>query len=381
MPKNSARPKVAMYGLTTEGYALAAKFVERADVTVVDETLQMALELNSAFLKKNQNLEELMGSEPLMSFKPIEQVLSDSQIIFFTPKLRRPSDESLIEASSKLRDLSKYIVKGSVLVNTLPTGPGGNAENIMVIEKQTGLGIGDTLAYAYVPLRAGSTDAQTVAYAGAGEENPLEILGFKPNAQNIFAAELAYASSVLIQAVGMATEVELMKRAREARVKFLGRGEAFYFDELAQHVHELRAVQSSEEAGESITYLAGAALKSVENYVRYVVDETREMLKEMELKASRTKVLILWTLDRYEMRGDRLQLAESISTRLKDYVTDVVVHSGAKLAGGSDIFDSQKHNVAVVCSKRDYEGVREARKGQRGFELSLLQATADLRRE
>jgi hypothetical protein len=370
-----------MYGLTTEGYALASKFVDRADVTIVDETLQMALEPGQLFLKKNQSLEELMSGEPLMSFKPIEKVLSEAEIVFFTPKLRRPTEESLIEASSKLRDLSKYLAKGVVLVNTLPTGPGGNSENLMVIEKQTGLRAGESLGYAYVPLRAGKPQVETVAYVGPGAGNPLESLGFKVNAQNVFAAELAYASSVLIDAVGMATELELMKKAREANVKFQSRGEGFYFDDLACHVHELNAVQSSEEAGESISYLAGAALKSVDNYVRYVVDETREMLKQLELKASRTKVVILWTLDKYEMRGDRLQIAESISTRLRDYVTDVVVESGVRLSRGRDVFDPLKHNVGVVCSRDDFDGVKAAKKGQRGFELSLLLATPDLRRE
>ena len=136
-----------MYGLTSEAYMLAATLVDRAQVTIVDETLQMAMDIDPAFMKKNPSLQEVMAEEPLLRFKPLEQVLGEAQVIFFTPKLTRPSDETLIEAGSKLRDLARYLTKGVTLVNSLPTGPGGNSDNIMLAEKQTGLQVGATLNY------------------------------------------------------------------------------------------------------------------------------------------------------------------------------------------------------------------------------------------
>ena len=371
-----------MFGLTTEAYRLAAELVDKATVAIVDETLQMALELDSKFLARNPDLNELMSSEPLMSFKPIENVLANSSVVFFTPKLRRPSEESLIEASTKLRELSRYLTSGTTLVNTLPTGPGGNAENIMIVEKQTGYRVGDSLSYAYIPLRAGAAEAKVVSFPATGkDEHPLELLGFRANVQNIFGAELSYVSSVLGSAMKMATEIELEKKARDAKIISPPSEKEDYFDDFALDIHELKAIQSSEEAGESITYLAGAALKSFESYVRYVVDETREMLKEMELKASRTKVIILWSLDKYEMRGDRLQMAENISQRLRDYVTDVEIVRGPRLASGSEVFDSQKHNLVIVCSKGDYDALKLSKKSRRSVELSILHATPGLRRE
>jgi hypothetical protein len=371
-----------MFGLTTEAYLLAGKLVDKAQVAIVDETLQMALELDSKFLTKNPDLNELMSGEPLMSFKPIENVLASSSVVFFTPKLRRPSEESLIEASAKLRELSKYLATGATLVNTLPTGPGGNAENIMVVEKQTGCKIGESMNYAYIPLRAGTAEAKVVSFtAPYKDEHPLELLGFRANVQSIFGAELSYVSSVLAGAVKMATEIELRKKGRDAKAILPPAEKENYFDDFALDIHELKAIQSSEEAGESITYLAGAALKSFDNYVRYVVDETREMLKEMELKASRTKIVILWSLDKYEMCGDRLQMAENISQRLRDYVTDVEIVSGPRLASGSEVFDSQKHNLVIVCSKSDNDALKASKRSHRSVGLSVIHATAGMQRE
>ncbi|HMD79553.1 MAG TPA: hypothetical protein VKF39_06190 [Nitrososphaerales archaeon] len=372
--------KVAMYGLTSEGYRLASELVDKAQVTIIDETLQMAMDLDQGFLKKNPNLQELMQEEPLLSLKPLEQVLGQAQVIFFTPKLRRPSDEALIEAGSKLRDLSRYLTKGVVLVNALPTGPGGNSENIMMVEKQTGLTVGSTLTYAYMPLRPGEQKPAVISAAGIQEKGPLAALGFSPNSQNVFSAELEYTSGVMNAAVGSVTEIELARRAREARIS-LQKGSGTFIDEFVKYLYDLKAIQASEATGESISYLAGAAIKSFENYVRYVVDETRDVLKEKQLKASRTKIGLLWNLDRYEMRGERLQVAESIQQRLRDYVTDVEVVSGQKLRGGSELLDPLKHNVVIVCSKEDSEALKQVRKGQRDVEMTTISATPTLKRE
>lgn len=374
-----AKIKVAMYGLTSEAYRLAADLVDRAQVTVIDETLQMAMDLDQSFLRKNPSLQELMGEEPLLSLKPIEQVVGDAQVIFFTPKLRRPSDETLIEAGTKLRDLARYLSKGVTLVNTLPTGPGGNSENIVMLEKQTGLQVGASLTYAYVPLKPRDPKPAVVAAAGMQEKGPLQVLGFVSNSQNIFSAELEYASMVLESAVASVTEIELARRAREAKVT-MQRASDVYIDEFAKFLFELKAIQASEETGESISYLAGATLKSFENYVRYVVDETRDVLKEKQLKASRTKIGLLWSLDRYEMRAERLQVAESIQQRLRDYVTDVDIISSAK-RGSSQLLDPMKHNVLIVCSKEDQEALKLAKKGQRNVEMTTISATPSLKRE
>ncbi|MDV3292791.1 MAG: hypothetical protein LYZ70_00800 [Nitrososphaerales archaeon] len=372
--------KVAIYGLTSEGYRLAANLVDRSQVTIVDETLQTATDLDPAFLKKNPNLEELMNTEPLLGLKPLERVLGDAQVVFFTPRLRRPAEESLIEAGSKLRDLSKYLSKGVTLVNTLPTGPGGNSGNIVLVEKQSGLRVGTSLTYAYIPLRPRDPRPVVVSAALGKETSPLETLGFGQNSQNVFSAELEYASAVLQTAIGSVTEIELARRAREANVT-LQRGKEIFIDEFAKNLYDLKAIQASEETGESISYLAGATLKSFENFVRYVVDEARDILKEKELKASRTKISLLWTLDRYEMRADRLQMASSIQQRLRDYVTDVEVVSGSKSRGGAEALDPLKHNLVIVCSGEDHEFLKQARKGLRNVETTVLLATPTLKRE
>ena len=264
-------------------------------------------------------------------------------------------------------------------MNCLPTGPGGNSEYIMLVEKQTGLRLGEGLAYSYMPLSPGESKPTFVSNADATGGAVLAELGFVQNSQNILSAEMEYASSVLEDSMRSVTQIELAKRAREAGIDLRTEREV-YIHEFARYLYDLKAIQASEEAGEAVSYLAGATVKSLENFVRYVVDETRELLKERDLKASRTKISLLWNLDRYEMRADRLQMAEGIQQRLRDYVTDVEIVRTSKL-GGAEVLDSLKHNVVIACSNTDHESLKQFRKGHREAEITVVLATPSLRRE
>ena len=384
MPK----PKVAVYGLTSEGYSVASRLIEKAAVTIVDETLQMAMDLEPGIVKTHKTVQELVGDEMLMGLKPVSQVLSEASVVIFTPKLRKVGDESVIEASAKLRDVAKYASSGSTVVNFLPTGVGGNADNVALLEKQTGMRVGERMSYAYCPLgpqpwpgadagASANSVAVLVSKATSREFESLEDLGFKPLYEGVATLELEYIARVLALCTSMAAEVELMRKSRELKVPSGSQSDR-YIDQLASLVYDLTAIQSSEDVGEPITYLAGAAVKSLENYERYVVEETRDLLRELQLKASRTRVLVAWSADKYEMRADRLATAHSLTEKLRDYVTDVrQVDSKSRT---DDIIDSYKHSVAIVCTPADYEWFKGLKKSFRSSEITILKATTGMSR-
>lgn len=377
MPK----PKVAIYGMTTEGYLLATRIIEKASVTIIDDTLQMAMELDQQSVKSHKDLYALVGEESLMGLKPISQVLADSAVVFFTPKLRRGIDEAVIEASTKLREIAKYVSKGVLVVNTLPTGIGGNADNISLLEKQTGLIVGDSLNYAYCPLLPRSGDPKFLSLVSNSAHNMLDEIGLKVTATKLAKSELRYVSQVLEKTMKITTRVELMRRAREQKVNDKLENDEYYIDELTSHLYDLTAIQSSEDVGEPITYMASAAIKSLENHVRYVVDQTRELLRELQLKASRTKVVVAWTIDKYEMKADRLQTAVGMVERMRDYVTDVEHAQSSTFGQSAQVLNPYKHNIVIACSAADYEWVKGLRKTNRGVENSILKATPSLETE
>ena len=54
-------------------------------------------------------------------------------------------------------------------------------------------------------------------------------------------------------------------------------------------------------------YLINGSMKGLDGYIKRLIDETRLILKKNELKASRTKILLLWTLDQHEMKGEKIE--------------------------------------------------------------------------
>ncbi len=300
----------------------------------------------------------------------------------FTPKLKKMGDESVIEANGKLRDVAKYASTGSTVINMLPTGVGGNADNVAMLEKQTGLKVGERLNYAYHPVGPlpPGTDGPVAVFgtkASAKEFTPLEDMGFKVAYGDISGLEIDYISRVLAVCTSMAAEIELKRKAWEMDAT-MSPDQERYVDQLASLIFDLTAIQSSEDVGEPITYLAGAAVKSLENYERYVVEETRDLLRELQLKASRTRVLVAWSGDRYEMRADRLLTAQSLTEKLRDYVTDVRQVDVSSRT--DDLIDSYKHNVAIVCTPADHEWFKGLKKTLRSTEITILKATTGISR-
>jgi hypothetical protein len=205
----------------------------------------------------------------------------------------------------------------------------------------------------------------------------LEDLGFKTLYGGIAILELDYIARVLALCTSMAAEVELMRKARELKASSASQPER-YIDQLASLIYDLTAIQSSEDVGEPITYLAGAAVKSLENYERYVVEETRDLLRELQLKASRTRVVVAWSADKYEMRADRLMTAQSLTEKLRDYVTDVRKVDAKTRT--DDLIDSYKHSVAIVCTPADFDWFKDLKKSFRSSETTILRATTAIGR-
>ena len=89
-----------------------------------------------------------------------------------------------------------------------------------------------------------------------------------------------------------------------------------YFDEIANGLFDLRIISHSLSSSAALSYLVNGTIKSIEGFVKSLVDETRSQLKTREIKASRTKVTILWTIDNHEIRGDKTIIRELLESKL-----------------------------------------------------------------
>ncbi len=142
-------------------------------------------------------------------------------------------------------------------------------------------------------------------------------------------------------------------------------GEIF-LDDIIEGLFDLRSLSSSFEGASSLMYLINGSMKGIDGYIKRLIDETRLILKKNELKASRTKILLLWTLDQHEMKGEKIEKLQELETKLKDYIGDV-----ESISQPTDIFQNDKTTIVVVCSRHDFDYMMKHNKDD---ELIILKA-------
>jgi len=349
--------KIVIYGLSTEGYSLACKIaLNGGDVQIIDESTPSAISIKKDIAKSYPTVQALMDDEPLLAMTSIDAAISKAQVLIFAPRIRKTGQDIKIEINSKFKDAVSNIKKGCSIVYGLATGFGGNLENISLLEHVTGLKVGKNISYFYYPL---SKEIMSKSYIGSldGKENEnlKKLFLFEKNFHflTLSSSEYFHAVDILKQFSSQTSILEVCKFAKDSVTKSDLNSENFgelFLDDMIDGLFDLRSLSSSFEGASSLMYLINGSMKGMDSYIKRLIDETRSILKKNELKASRTKILLLWTLDQHEMKGEKIEKLVELETRLKDYIGDVEA-----ISQPPDIFHNDKTTIVVVCSKQDYD--------------------------
>jgi hypothetical protein len=357
--------KAVVYGLSTEGYAVASAIaVKGVSVSIVDEAQRMAFTLRPEIAKTYPNVNALMEDEPLLGLEPEDVAIKNSSYLFFAPRVRKTGQEVKSDISTKFKDAIKSLKKGASIIYNLPVGIGGNNENIALAEHVTGLTVGSDLNYYYMPVGPEEFENPLVGSFKAKSDSAMgkflhDYAQGKLRFVDLSASEFTHAIRVLSRYSSIASTFEMCKYISDPSAKQGLEQEEFreiYVDDITNGLFDLRIIASSLEGAGSLMYLVNGSIKSMEGYIKHLIDQIREVLKKNELKASRTRVAIVWTLDSNEMRGDKLDLLSTLESKLKDYIGDVERHQG----GTFDLYHSDKTTITIACSKRDYEAITKS---------------------
>ncbi|MGA7370665.1 MAG: hypothetical protein WBX01_16190 [Nitrososphaeraceae archaeon] len=382
MSLETASEPVVVYGLSTEGYKIASTIAVRGHkVSLIDESARMAIILKPEIIKSYPTVSSLLEDEPLLELQPVDVAIKMASYVFFCPKVRKTGQDVRADISSKLRDVVRSISPGTSIVFTLPTGVGGNTENIALIEHLTGFVIGRDIYYYYMPITFLSEPNQRDLLVGSSSSNKKDhhLLGLiqdlpeteDSNLVDIYSAELAHVIRILEHYTGLASTLEVCKQTRTSgfpsQVLESKYGE-LYIDEISNGLYDLRVVASSLSGAGPLAYLVNGTIKGIEGYVKHLIDRLRLVLKMAELKASRTRVIIAWTIDQNEMKGDKIELVGTMESRLKDYIGDVERRPGTSL----DIYPTDKNTVVIACSKDDFGAI--SRTSSRNLDMIIMKA-------
>jgi len=365
--------KVVIYGLSTEGYSLACQIaLNGGDVQIIDESTPSAISIKEDIANSYPTVQALKDDEPLLAITSIDAAISKAQVLIFAPKIRKTGQDIKIEINSKFKDAISNIKKGCIVVNGLSTGFGGNSENMSLLEHITGLKVAKNTSYFYYPLSKDITSKSFIgSFDGKANETLKKLFSFNKNLNflTLTSSEYFHAIDILKQFSNQTSILEVCKFAKDSTTKSDLNSDSLgeiFLDEIIDSLFDLRSLSSSFEGASSLMYLINGSMKGIDGYIKRLIDETRLILKKNELKASRTKILLLWTLDQHEMKGEKIEKLQELETKLKDYIGDVEA-----ISQPADIFQNDKTTIVVVCSKSDLEYIM---KNNKDDELIILKA-------
>ena len=361
-----AGPKVVVYGLSTEGYAIASQMaIKGADVYIIDESTPSAISLKAEIAKTYPNVSSLKEDEPLLAMEPIDVAISKAQYLFFTPRIRKTGQDIKTEIHSKFKDAVTSLKKNSSVIFTLATGFGGNNENISLLEHVTGLQAGKNISYFYYPLEDLNQQPKIIGSFNGKEDLVLSDLLTTTKKEKKFVAisssEHFHAIDTLSRFSSLCSILEVCKYAHNEITKNDFSSIDFqeiFLDNMINGLFDLKALGSSFEGSNSLMYLINGSVKGIDGYIKRLIDEIRGTLKKNDLKASRTKIALSWTLDQHAMRGDKIEMLQNLTSRLRDYIGDVEAYEDPDF----NLFHSDKTTIIVACSQSDFDNIEKTKK-------------------
>lgn len=370
--------KVAVYGLSTEGYKIASHISNKGiPVSIIDDSSGMAITLRPDIAKTYSSVTSFIQDETLLDFEPFDVAINNASYIFFTPRIRKSWPDAKNHIGSKFQDVIKHVSKDSSIIYTVPAGFGVNNENIALIEHRTGLSVGKNIFYHYMPVSSipsalfdaiigtkSELDSNlTSLLSGLDSSNRIKVV-------DIESAEYLYSIRILRHYGLMSPIFEICKFADNTYQSQIMENESYdemYIDDLVGGLFDLNTILSSLTGISPLTLLVKGNIATVENYLKHLTEQIKIILKKYELKASKTKAIISWTFDPNEMRGDRLDIISRLESRLKDYVGDVERHDSL-----FDFYSSEKKIIVVSCSKDDFDRLN---KNNPNSEIIIIKAT------
>jgi len=378
LPLTVESSKVAVYGLSTEGYRIASHISTKGiPVSIIDDSSGMAITLKPDIAKTYSSVTSFIQDETLLDFEPFDVAINNASFIFFSPRIRKSWPDARNHIVSKFQDVIKHVSKDSSIIYTVPAGFGVNNENITLIEHRTGLSVGKNIFYHYMPISSISSNLFDAIIGTRTELNSnfaSMLSGLYSDKTmkmvDIESAEYIYCIRILRHYGLMSPIFEICKFADNNFQHQNTETESFdemYLDDLVGGLFDLNTILSSLTGISPLTLLLKGNIATVENYIKHLTEHIKIILKKYELKASKTKAIISWTCDPNEMRGDRLEIISRLESRLKDYVGDVERQDSM-----FDFYSSEKKLIVVSCSKTDFQKLT---KNNPNSEIIILKAT------
>jgi hypothetical protein len=361
--------KAVVYGVSTEGYSIAkALALKGIDVAMIDEGKGMAISIKPDIAISYVSVNAFLEDEQLLKFEPESNAIESADYIFFTPIVKRLGQEAYNEILGKLKVIAKHLKGNSTFVYCIPTGIGGNKDILDIIERASGMntankkGSSSNINYCYMPIMP---DGMVYIVGSNSKIDQLiysvcEQLNMNTNINvrymDVNSAEIIYAIKVLANYMPIVTSFEVCKGIDESIYSTLINEKWLsdvFIDDLTMALFDMHMLANSME-NSILVHMVNNCIRSIEGYSKHLVDRIRQILKRNDIRASRTRILITWSIDSNSMRNDRMITLTSLASKLRDYIGEVNRYDNST---NISIYHDEKTLLILTCSRLDHERV------------------------
>ncbi len=352
---------IVTYGMSTEGYELARRAALRgATVFIVDESNPAAILLNADTARRYADASALKEEEPIMPIKPLHEAVAKADYVFFAPRIRTQVHNTKTHAQAHFKDAVEYVEEGSSVIFCVPVGFGENSDYAEILEHDTGLNVGTEVSYYYCPLESGAPPPRLIGSASADAEDERLALLLSPDPAapagftTMYAAEHAHALRMVTRFAGICTMLEMSRFVPEDTRHEIAPDDPMresYLDGMVGGLLDIHIIEISLENAKSLRRLAYLFGKAVSSYVLWLVENVKQVMRDAELRTTKTRVVILWTFDYNLLRGDHSEMSALLVDRLRDWMAEVEMFEEPP----RELLVTDRPVVIIPCSPKDFE--------------------------
>ena len=256
----------------------------------------------------------------------------------------------------------------TTFIYNLPTSIGGNNEILEIIEQISGLNSNKEFSYGYAPISCDNPEIITGLPVIKDSEIIKDVFRDISNSIRITSslelAELEYARYVLNQYSDIAVNLEVYHRISglNNKIKTDIDDVTIFMDQIMNIRMDLRILSSTLRGGDPLLHVISGILKSFDGYSKNLVNHVRNQIRARQLKASRTRIMIYWSIDEHEIRGEKLHALNLMENRFRDFVSEINIIKSNLSSNFNPIIGSgidEKNTIIVTCSKTDHEKAKE----------------------
>jgi hypothetical protein len=352
------KERASIYGATVEGYNVGLSLLrEGYEVNVLDERIKTSFKLTD---NAPTSIRQLVGEDSLYPIQPISSALQGSKEIILAPRLKY-ADEGRAEWLQRLKEIGQNLSENTTLVNMVPLSIGGNRETLMILEEQSGLTPGKEFAYTYLPA-GGSGIA---GYLGDTAPAPWmdKVFGGVRWSKSIEESEMQYIKWALLNYLPKVMGISFYREGGPSVIP----ENKIYLDDIAQGYYEMQLFSETLQHGETLYHFATGALKAVSGYTHTLGSYLRNYARERGLKAIRSKILLVWSHDKSEMKGERSKLLSLILGSLREVFGDVESWNPAEQTDDKKRPSNlERYQMIVPCSQTDLKLCKSFMRGDTG---------------